>query len=91
MLRLDFKAALAVDEEGVIEGLASVFATADRGGDVVHKGAFASASFPLPMLASHDPADVIGVWEEGRETAEGLTVKGRLTLTVQRAREGASE
>ncbi|MFO1202981.1 MAG: phage major capsid protein [Tabrizicola sp.] len=87
MLRLDFKAALAVDEEGVIEGLASVFATADRGGDVVHKGAFASATFPLPMLASHDPADVIGVWEEGRETAEGLKVKGRLTLTVQRARE----
>lgn len=87
MLRLDFKAALAVDEEGVIEGLASVFATADRGGDVVHKGAFASAAFPLPMLASHDPADVIGVWEEGRETAEGLKVKGRLTLTVQRARE----
>lgn len=87
MLRLDFKAALAVDEEGVIEGLASIFATADRGGDVVHKGAFASAAFPLPMLASHDPADVIGVWEEGRETAEGLKVKGRLTLTVQRARE----
>jgi HK97 family phage major capsid protein/HK97 family phage prohead protease len=87
MLRLDFKAALAVDEEGVIEGLASVFATADRGGDVVHKGAFASVTFPLPMLASHDPADVIGVWEEGRETAEGLKVKGRLALTVQRARE----
>lgn len=87
MLRLDFKAALAVDEEGVIEGLASVFATADRGGDVVHKGAFAKAVFPIPMLASHDPADVIGVWEEGRETAEGLTVKGRLILTVQRARE----
>lgn len=87
MLRLDIKAALAVDEEGRIEGLASVFATADRGGDVMHKGAFASASFPIPMLASHDPADVIGVWEEGRETAEGLTVKGRLILTVQRARE----
>lgn len=87
MLRLDFKAALAVDDEGVIEGLASVFATADRGGDVVHKGAFAGTIFPLPMLASHDPADVIGVWEEGRETPEGLAVKGRLTLTVQRARE----
>lgn len=87
MLRLEAKAAFAVDDEGVIEGLASVFATADRGGDVVHKGAFAGAKFPLPMLASHDPSDVIGVWEEGRETAEGLTVKGRLVLTVQRARE----
>lgn len=87
MLRLDVKTTFAVDEEGVIEGLASVFATADRGGDVVHKGAFAKAAFPIPMLASHDPADVIGVWEEGRETAEGLRVKGRLILTVQRARE----
>lgn len=87
MLRLDFKTAFAVDDEGVIEGLASVFATADRGGDVVHKGAFAQAAFPIPMLASHDPADVIGVWEEGQETAAGLRVKGRLILTVQRARE----
>lgn len=87
MLRIEAKAAFEVDDEGVIEGLASVFATADRGGDVVHKGAFAGAKFPLPMLASHDPSDVIGVWEEGRETAEGLTVKGRLVLTVQRARE----
>lgn len=87
MLRLDFKAALSVTEEGAIEGLASVFGTADRGGDVVHKGAFAHAVFPMPMLASHDQAEVIGVWSEGVETAEGLRVKGQLTLTVQRARE----
>lgn len=87
MLRLDFKAALTVTEEGAIEGLASVFGTADRGGDVVHKGAFAHAAFPMPMLASHNQADVIGVWSEGVETPEGLRVKGQLTLTVQRARE----
>lgn len=87
MLRLEVKADWTVDEEGRIEGLGAVFGTEDRGGDVIHKGAFAGARFPIPMLASHDPADVVGVWEEGLETAEGLRVKGRLTLAVQRARE----
>ncbi len=87
MERFEAKAALSVDEEGLIEGLASVFGTSDRGGDIVHKGAFAAASFPIPMLAGHDQAEPIGVWEEGEETAEGLRVKGRLILTVQRARE----
>lgn len=87
MLTLDFKAALSVDEDGAIEGLASVFGTMDRGGDVVHEGAFSGATFPVPMLDAHDPAKPVGVWESGDETPEGLRVKGRLTLTVQRARE----
>ena len=87
MDRIETKAALSVDDEGRIEGLASVFGTTDRGGDIVHKGAFSAASFPVPMLAGHQQGEVIGVWEEGTETAEGLRVKGRLTLTVQRARE----
>lgn len=76
MLRLDFKAALAVDEEGVIEGLASVFDTADRGGDVMRKGAFAAAAFPMPMLASHDQADVIGVWERSPRDGRGAEGQG---------------
>ncbi|WP_313349920.1 phage major capsid protein, partial [Paracoccus sp. (in: a-proteobacteria)] len=87
MDRIEFKAQISVDDEGRIEGLASVFGTADRGGDIVHKGAFSGASFPIPMLAGHDQAEVIGVWQEGVETGEGLRVKGQLTLTVQRARE----
>lgn len=87
MLTLDFKAAWSVTEGGEVEGLASVFGTADRGGDVVHKGAFASATFPLPMLDAHDPTAPIGVWESGEETPEGLRVKGRLILSVERARE----
>lgn len=87
MLRLDAKAAFAVDDEGAVEGLASVFDVLDRGNDVVRKGAFAGVKFPIPMLASHDQRDVIGVWESGVEGADGLRVKGRLTLTVQRARE----
>jgi HK97 family phage major capsid protein/HK97 family phage prohead protease len=87
MDRIESKAAFSVDEEGRIEGLASVFGTTDRGGDIVHKGAFAGAKFPIPMLAGHNQAETVGVWEEGIETPEGLRVKGRLTLSVQRARE----
>jgi len=42
----------------------------------------------LPMLFQHNPAEPIGVWDEIRETAEGLTVKGRLLVDdVARARE----
>lgn len=86
--RIEFKAAFTVDEAGVVTGLASVFGTVDRGGDIVRKGAFASARPPLPMLASHDQADVVGVWDELVETDAGLTVKGRLLVgDVARASE----
>jgi HK97 family phage prohead protease len=39
------------------------------------------------MLWQHDARPPIGVWEDIRETAAGLEVKGRLVLQVQRARE----
>ena len=39
------------------------------------------------MLFQHDPATPIGVWEEIREDARGLFVRGRLTTDVARARE----
>lgn len=88
MERIEVKGGFSVDDAGVITGLASVFGTADLGGDVVHKGAFSGASVPLPMLASHDQADVIGVWEELTETPQGLAVKGRLLVDdVKRAAE----
>lgn len=88
MKRLELKAAWTATEEGELIGLASVFGTRDRGGDVVKRGAFKSARAPIPMLASHDPADVVGVWDALEETAEGLKVKGRLLVKeVARARE----
>lgn len=88
MQRLEVKATLAVDAAGAITGLASVFGTPDLTGDIVHKGAFATARAPIPMLASHDQADVVGVWDELRETSEGLQVKGRLLVAeVARAAE----
>lgn len=85
--RLEVKAALAVTDAGEISGTAWPFGSADRVGDVIEKGAFTGPD-TLPMLFSHDPAQVIGVWDQIAETLEGLTVKGRLLVDdVERARE----
>jgi HK97 family phage prohead protease len=77
-------------EVGVFEGLASTFGNRDMVGDVVEPGAFA-ATIARPgrikMLWQHDARAPIGVWDDIRETAAGLEVKGRLVLQVQRARE----
>ncbi|WP_423207642.1 phage major capsid protein [Paracoccus yeei] len=88
MSRIEFKAQFSVDEAGAVTGIAWPFGTPDRVGDVIERGAFAKALPPLPMLASHDQKDTVGVWDEIAETAEGLTVKGRLLVNdVQRAAE----
>lgn len=85
--RLEIKAALAVSDAGEITGTAWPFGSADRVGDVIEKGAF-NGPAKLPMLFSHDPAQVIGVWDEIAEGDTGLTVKGRLLVDdVERARE----
>ncbi len=42
------------------------------------------------MLWQHDPAQPIGVWDELREDARGLWVKGRLLDSVARGREAAA-
>ncbi len=85
--RLEFKAALTVTEAGEITGTAWPFGSPDRVGDVIEKGAFTGPA-TLPMLFSHDQAQVIGVWDEIAESEAGLTVKGRLLVDeVERARE----
>lgn len=85
--RIETKAQITVSEEGAIEGLAWIFSDPDRVGDMIGKGAFTTPA-TLPMLFSHDQAQVIGVWDEIKETAEGLSVKGRLLVDdVERARE----
>lgn len=86
--RIECKAQLTVDDTGEITGIAWPFNAPDRVGDVIQRGAFAKALPPLPMLASHDQKDTVGVWDEITETDEGLTVKGRLLVNeVQRAAE----
>lgn len=85
---IEVKASLAVSDAGEITGLAWPFATPDRVGDMITKGAFASAVLPVPMLFGHDHNDPIGAWHEATETDDGLTIKGKLLVDdLPRARE----
>ncbi|MEO0485983.1 MAG: HK97 family phage prohead protease [Pseudomonadota bacterium] len=90
-------APVAVTDDLVIEGYASLFGISDTGGDVVEKGAYASslttlgkAGQSVKMLWQHRPEEPIGIWEEVRETEKGLYVKGRLLPDVARATEAAA-
>lgn len=81
-----------VSEEGVFEGYASKFGDRDDGGDTVMKGAFKNSlsqrkTKGVKMLWQHDPSHPIGVWDEIKEDATGLFVRGRLLTTVQKAKE----
>ena len=89
--------ALVVAEGAVIEGYASYFGKPDKGGDVVLEGAYSASLKALEatgrrvkMLWQHDPAQPIGIWDEVREDARGLYVKGRLLSDVAKAREAAA-
>ncbi len=89
----------AVDVEGgtEISGYASYFDAADQGGDVVQSGAYAASLKALAasgrsvkMLWQHDPTQPIGIWDEVREDAKGLWVKGRILRDVAKGREAAA-
>lgn len=80
-----------------IEGYASLFGIADKGGDIVMPGAYRaslerlrSAGGSVKMLWQHDPAQPIGVWDEIREDDRGLYVKGRLLTEITRGQEAAA-
>ena len=79
-LPLDLKA----DDSRTVEGLGSVFHNVDGGGDIVLPGAFTkSIQTRKPvMLSQHKHDQVVGVWDEVRETGEGLYVKGRILNTT---------
>ncbi|MBR9843303.1 MAG: HK97 family phage prohead protease [Rhodobacteraceae bacterium] len=88
-----FGETLDLQDGAVIEGYASLFDQSDQGGDIVEKGAYAASLAEgkgIKMLWQHDPAQPIGIWEEVREDARGLWVKGRLLLDVARGREAAA-
>lgn len=88
MQRIEIKAALTANDDGLISGTAWPFGTPDRVGDTIMPGAFRKAAMPIPMLYAHDPRDVIGVWESASEDGAGFQVKGRLLVDdVPRARE----
>jgi uncharacterized protein len=80
-----------------IAGYASLFGARDQGGDTVEPGAYAAslarmaaAGGRVKMLWQHDPAEPIGIWDEVREDARGLYVKGRILTDVARGREAAA-
>ena len=92
-----FGGGLSVQDGAVISGYASLFGVADQGGDVVQAGAYRRSIAALEaegcrvkMLWQHDPAQPIGVWDEVREDARGLWVKGRLLDSTRQGREAAA-
>ncbi|MCK0148817.1 HK97 family phage prohead protease [Marivita sp. S6314] len=92
-----FEADVTVADGCVIEGYASRFGQCDQGNDVVASGAYAASLKRLfdsgravKMLWQHDPAQPIGVWDEVREDATGLYVKGRILESVEKGREAAA-
>lgn len=88
---------VAVENGIEISGYASLFGKADQSGDVVQTGAYGASLDRLEgkggrvkMLWQHDPAQPIGVWDEVREDAAGLWVKGRILRDVAKGREAAA-
>ncbi|HXJ00564.1 MAG TPA: HK97 family phage prohead protease [Micropepsaceae bacterium] len=77
------------------EGYASVFGARDGIGDIVAPGAFAASlrrrgPSGVRMLYQHFAYEPIGVWDEIKEDARGLYVRGHLVMEVERARDVAA-
>lgn len=93
----DLKVAETTEDAVVIEGYASLFGKADQGRDVVERGAYgaslkriAGKGDRVRMLWQHDPTQPIGIWDEVREDATGLWVKGRILTSIAKGREAAA-
>ena len=78
-----------------VEGYASRFWTRDLNYDVVAAGAFAeslarSGAGGVKMLHQHDGGVPVGVWDEVREDADGLFVRGRVLEVSPQGRMAAA-
>ncbi len=83
---------VALSQDGVIEGYASLFGELDQARDMMMPGAFAQTLRQrglrkIPMLFQHDPSEPVGIWLELREDFRGLWARGKLIPDVARARE----
>lgn len=80
-----------ISDSGSIEGLLAGFGNVDHGGDKLLPGSLskslAARSTPLPMLLHHDIKRPIGAWKSWDDTADGLYVKGTMTLASRDAQE----
>jgi HK97 family phage prohead protease len=77
----------AVGDDGAIEGRAVRWDTVDTYGTTFAATAFASVRGTVPMLWSHDPANVIGSWSSVEVRRDALVVRGKLNLAVAKAQE----
>lgn len=84
----------SLEENGTFEGYASVFGVEDSHKETVVKGAFKKGLEKLikekrrvKMLWSHDTDQPIGVYKDVDEDDDGLYVRGKLTVGVQKADE----
>src|SRR5437764_14435515 len=87
-----FRPRTRIDEDGTVEGYASLFGEIDAARDMVMPGAFARTLRQrglrrIPMLFQHDPAEPVGVWLELAEDVRGLRARGKLIPDVARGRE----
>jgi HK97 family phage prohead protease len=74
-------------DDGTIEGTAVRFNTLDSYRTTFDCNAFTWEGRSLPLLWAHDRAQVLGSVRSITPTGEGLRIKARLNLDVQRARE----
>jgi len=74
-------------DDGTIEGLAVRFDVIDTYRTSFDRRAFAWDGKSLPLLWSHDPSEVVGSVRSVSVEGDGLKVRGKLNLEVQRARE----
>jgi HK97 family phage prohead protease len=87
-----FRPRTRIDDDGTVEGYASLFGEIDAARDMVMPGAFSRTLKSrgvrrVPMLFQHDPAEPVGVWLELIEDFRGLRARGKLIPEVGRARE----
>ena len=87
-----FRPRTRIEDDGTVEGYASLFGEVDAARDMVMPGAFTRTLKMrglrrIPMLFQHDPAEPIGVWFELTEDFRGLRARGKLIPEVARARE----
>ncbi|GGD42589.1 HK97 family phage prohead protease [Aureimonas glaciei] len=84
----------ATDDTGIFTGYAAIYAEMNSHGETIKPGAFRktlaehkrSGTRPV-MLWSHNPSEIIGVWDEIEEDAKGLRVKGRIIRETARGAE----
>ena len=78
----------APTEDGAIAAMAVPFDVVDTYGTSFAKTAFTGlSSRRIPMLWSHDAAQVIGSWSDFQVTDTGLRAAGKLNLDIARAKE----